>query len=169
MNNENLKSFGDGSRSPEDEKSLQSKGGKKSGETRKRRKNMKQIATELLNMPPGSDVAEKLDEMKVPKDEQTNMMAIIISMIVKAIEGDVRAATFLRDTISENPSDKIRESDMKHRHKLDEQRLDLEAKRLAFLISKENGFGDLEDLSDAEREIYGIEPQEMEKGENEND
>ncbi len=159
MNDSNLKKFGDGSRSKETEKALQEKGGKNSGAVRRRKRSVKQLAIALLNMSADPDKAVEMDAMKIPKDEQTNQMAVLVAVLKKALNGDVRAAEFLRDVSGENPADKFRALEIKQRYAYEEDRLDLERERLEYWKGESIEY---EDLSDAEDQIYGDDPEDPE-------
>lgn len=89
-------------RSTEEVREMAARGGIKSGETRRRKKTMRQ-AMELM-------LSAKLPEKVVPKamkelgfeDEDMNMqLAITYAQVAKALKGDTRSAEFCRDTVGE--------------------------------------------------------------------
>lgn len=86
MAREDLKPFNQ--LTEEEQKALARKGGKASGEARRKRKTLKE---ELLLL---------LEE----KDNQKNMT---IALLMKALDGDIKAFEVVRDTIGEKPTDKI--------------------------------------------------------------
>ena len=97
----------------------QSKGGKASGEARRRKKEMKERLEILLSMPlkdgKGSDI-EKLKSFGALKGKNITVEdAILIAIAQKAMKGDIPAGTFIRDTVGEKPTEnqnvKIIESD----------------------------------------------------------
>lgn len=83
-------------RTPEYRKQLASNAGKISAQKRRERKHMKEVLTDLLS---GICVDEDGNKM-------TNLEAMMISAIVKAVEGNVKAMQFVRDTIGEMPIQK---------------------------------------------------------------
>lgn len=89
-NEQNLKSV----RCTADARKLGSVGGKKSGETRRQRRAMRETLLELLKMP-----ATEREGM----DFET---AGLIAMLEKWARGDVAAGVFIRDTIGEKPVEK---------------------------------------------------------------
>ena len=88
----------------------------KSVETRKRnnarRKAMKEQFETLLKcrLSKNSSIKKKLKEMGIEDDELNNQMAIVYNMFLEASRGKgssaVSAATYVRDTIGEKPTDK---------------------------------------------------------------
>ena len=83
--------------STEEARARGSKGGKASGESRRRtasiREAMKIIMSEKTQLPIG--------------DEGSMAYAIALVQALKAVEGDTGAAIYCRDTIGEKPSDKV--------------------------------------------------------------
>lgn len=80
------------------------KGGKKSGEVRREKKLFRETCELLLSMDCQiGTLKEHMSKMGIPKNEQTNQMAITISMLKAALEGNVQAYNTLRDTTGEKP------------------------------------------------------------------
>lgn len=73
-------------------------GGKKSGETRRAKKTMREMFKALLDMP--------VKDKKTGKEKST-LEVIGLAIAAKAAKGDTRAAEFIRDTIGEKPVDKL--------------------------------------------------------------
>lgn len=94
---ENLKPIKKGELSKDEAKTRGSKGGKRSAEVRREKKTMKEMLDYLLS----KEITNKKGE------KATALEAIMTAAIKKAIQGDVRAAQFVRDTIGENPTQKI--------------------------------------------------------------
>lgn len=99
-------------RTKEEAKKRGQKGGIKSGEARRKKRDMQQAAKMLLNM----DISPKQDTIKrlmesfgIPKDEFSYQMGIMVAMLMQASNGNVKAATFLRDTAGDNPMLKLQE------------------------------------------------------------
>lgn len=105
-NEENLKPFGSGQLSESEEREMRSRGGKKSGETRRRKKTMKETARMMLDMEipaAGKELKAKLKAMGISEEDFTYQSAIMAGILNQAMKGNVKAAAFLRDTIGENP------------------------------------------------------------------
>lgn len=138
---ENLKPLGDGSRTKKEERKIQSEGGKKSGEARRRKRDMKNAAKMLLNMqisPLQTTMKAVLQSFGIPEDEMNYQMAVLAAQLLKAGNGDTNAATFLRDTAGENPNVQIREKELAQRRKelRAQQAKDEEESSLADAIEK---------------------------------
>lgn len=75
------------------------KGGKASGEARRKNKNMKECLKILLSLDVKSPKArEQLKALGIDDEEMTNQMALMVSMLNKALKGDKGCAEFIRDT-----------------------------------------------------------------------
>ena len=85
------------------------KGGIASGEARKEKKKMKDQAELLLSLAVKNPKLKKvMQDLGLDEEEQTNQMAMIISVMNKAItKGDVQAFNTLQATIGEKPIEKI--------------------------------------------------------------
>lgn len=85
------------------------RGGIASGEARRKKKTMREQAILLLSLANKNSKIEKvMDELGIDKEDQTNQMAMIISMLNKTIsKGDVQAFNSLQATIGEKPIEKI--------------------------------------------------------------
>ena len=88
-----------------------SKGGVESGKTRRRKRAMKETLESLLSMPmKGGKYAdiENIKNFADLKGKNINVEeAMLISMIQKALHGNVPAFEAVRDTVGENPTRKI--------------------------------------------------------------
>lgn len=88
-----------------------SRGGKASGEARRRKRMIKDNIELLLSLPIKNDNMKKqLKALGIDDDEMTNQMAMTIAMWQKAIKGDVSAFNTLRDTIGEKPKEVVEHS-----------------------------------------------------------
>lgn len=129
MNKKNIEGY---PHSPEEARENGRKGGRASGETKRRRKAMKEIARTILaaSCQPGMEASQLVDELDIELPEGYNLQFdVLLAIARKAIEGDVRAATFLRDTAGEDPRDLL----AAERLKLDRERLQSENEK------RENG------------------------------
>ena len=93
-------------RSPEEAREMGRKGGRASGEARRRKKSLREAAELYLSLP----VADrrkwnKISAEGVPPDDVDNQMAIIVGLSAKAAKGDARAAKVLFDLLGEQPKD----------------------------------------------------------------
>ena len=109
MNESNLISLAD--RTKEEQREIAKKGGIASGEARREKKAMKDQINLLLSLPLKDKKAIKqFEALGIDTNNIDNQMAIVIAMwqqTLKGGKGSVAAATFLRDTIGEKPTDKI--------------------------------------------------------------
>lgn len=93
------------------------KGGVKSGESKRRRKELKETLEILLNMSldkrrTNVDI-EKIKAFADLKGKNVTVdEAMMIKLIQKALTGDLNAITMVRDTIGEKPSDKVEVKDV---------------------------------------------------------
>lgn len=106
----NLKPNGRGFRTEEEERASQVKGGKASGETRRAQRDMRNAAKALLSMP----IADSQKSMKsilktlgVDEKDMDYSAGILAAMLMAAAKGNVKAATFLRDTAGYKPEEKL--------------------------------------------------------------
>lgn len=129
-------------------------GGIKSGEARRRKRDMKSAAALLLDMGCwGPNMNAQMERMGLAEDERTNQMAILVSMLNEAQNGSVRAAEFLRDTAGRNND---RNRDYSLRKKAEARAED----EFEYRKQKEAGIEyEIEDLSEIEEKIYGDEKQ----------
>ena len=85
-------------RSKEEARERGSKGGKKSGESRARKKSLKEAALAML---------EAVKKNPETGKEQNGFEAIAAALYLKAASGDVSAINSLRDLVGEKPTDKV--------------------------------------------------------------
>lgn len=89
----NLKSIGD--RSPEEKFAIQSAGGKKSAENRRKKANLrKALDLVLINQAPTPKMRKTLKELGY---EETTEMAVMLSLIRRALTGDVGAIRLISE------------------------------------------------------------------------
>lgn len=122
----------------------QSKGGKRSGEVRRRKRNMKKCMELLLSLPASerndyqllSDMGVNFDELD--EDEITNMLVVNAALVKYAKRGDVSAVKELRSIIRDDGYlDQKKEYD-RARTRNDEERLKLDREK-AFPPVSEDG------------------------------
>lgn len=85
------------------------KGGKASGEARRRKKEMKERLEMLLSMPLTNGKGADIDKIKsfaaIKGKNITVEDAILIAITQRALKGDISAGTFIRDTVGEKPTE----------------------------------------------------------------
>ena len=98
MNDENLIPMPQ--RSESERRELARKGGKASGEARRRKASMRERLEQILDMPVRKG---KMEDFKNLEDASGKNMtvqdAVLLTTVKKALKGDMRAIDFLRDTI----------------------------------------------------------------------
>lgn len=96
-NEQNLIPF-TSNQSREEAKKNGSKGGKKSGEVRRKRKAMKEQMEMLLTLPvKNQEQYSFISNLGIDKKEIDNQMALIVAMYAKALKGDVQAFNAIRE------------------------------------------------------------------------
>ena len=88
-----------------------SKAGKASVKAKRERKAMKETLEILLSMPVRNGKAADVESIKsfaAMKGKNISVQeAVLVSMLQRALKGNVKAAEYIRDTIGENPIQKI--------------------------------------------------------------
>ena len=102
---DNIKDYGFDKLTAEEQREIASKGGKKSGEVRRAKRQMKDILDDIgCTMLPDENSREIIAKMLgVETDDVTFDMATMFGAIQKALKGDIRALEFVRDTRGQNP------------------------------------------------------------------
>lgn len=113
----------------------QSRGGKKSGEVRRRKRDMKACMQLLLSLPAPEEDHKILSDMGIDIEEFpediTNMLVVNAAILKAAKAGDIQAIRELRSIIRDDEY-------MKHKIKMDRERLKLAQKE-----SDRNNWDDL--------------------------
>lgn len=96
-------------RSPDEVRELNRKGGIKSGEVRRRKSAMKDIAQMVLGLKPNITQGAKLQlkQMGIDERDLTTQTVALVKILEKAMKGDVQAMQFIRDTAGQKPTDKL--------------------------------------------------------------
>lgn len=95
-------------RSKDEVRKIGARGGVKSGEARREKKRMKECINILLNLDvKNAKARETLRALGITDDDMTNEMAMMASVMNKAMKGDIQAVNFLRDTSGQMPSSTI--------------------------------------------------------------
>ena len=110
-----------------------SKGGKKSAESRRRKKSMRESFETLFAMQTSDKYikAFRKQGIDVP-DDLTNEQALTLSMMAKSIAGDTRMASLVMGIMGEKHSDKLKERELEIKEK---QANDLKSEALTRLDS----------------------------------
>ena len=104
-NGENLRPLQ--SRSEEERKAIASAGGRASCEAKRRRKLLRETMEAILSMPEKNDKYISMMRARgIKKTDITQQAVIVMSQIEKAKKGDTKAATFIRDTVGEKPTER---------------------------------------------------------------
>ena len=108
MNDKNL--IPNSERSPSEVRENGRKGGIASGKARRKKRDMREAAKVLLDTEvKNSRLRRKMKDNGIDDNELTNQMAVLLSMFMSAVNGNVRAAEFLRDTAGYNPSEMLKQ------------------------------------------------------------
>lgn len=96
----------------ENAKELGKIGGKKSGEVRRQKRNMRETLELLLSMRIDSGKADKLEAFKAFHDiTKTSNISVadrmMVNLVKKAISGDLDAIRMVREQIGEKPKDEV--------------------------------------------------------------
>lgn len=96
---------------PEKLKEIGRKGGKKSGETRRRKRAMRDLMADIMVIPLEKGKTKQANQIKnLAEVHNLNIdteTAILLAQVKKALTGDTNAAVFCRDTLGEKPTDKV--------------------------------------------------------------
>lgn len=79
---------------------------------------MREAAKLLLDMPVSrkqSTMRAVMDSLGIAEEDADYRTAVLAVMLLQAGNGNVNAATFLRDTAGDNPNIKMREAELKQR------------------------------------------------------
>ncbi len=87
---------------PEELKHITSLGGKKSGEARRRKRDLREATDLLLSLKvKDPNLKKEMLEGGIKKGDLDNQMALVFKQFVKALSGSTRAAEFLADVLGE--------------------------------------------------------------------
>lgn len=100
MNENNLIPFSE--RSVSEAREAGAKGGKKSGESRRRKKSIRQKMQMLLALPAADNDAEQLAALGIEPDEMDNEMVLVMALYLAAAAGDVKAFDRIMDILGKS-------------------------------------------------------------------
>lgn len=116
-------------RTKSEQREITSKGGKKSGESRRRKKSMKQVMDMLLQMPTNTLadwnmlIEMGIDTNNLDKETVNNLLIVNAALLKNAKKGDVSSIKELRNIIQDNAFEK-------HKISIEKAYLDLERKKV---------------------------------------
>ena len=91
---------------PEEKHSIQSAGGKASAAAKKERRRLEDLARKILDLQLPCDEAVR-DELEMHGIDPTCDAGIVLAQVKRALNGDVKAATWIRDILGENPGNRV--------------------------------------------------------------
>ena len=102
-NEQNLIPYRFNKRSANEARENGSKGGKKSGEVRRKRKAMKEQMEMLLSLPfKGIRQLSFMRDLGIEENDIDNQMALIVALYGKALKGDVQAFNTIREVTQDD-------------------------------------------------------------------
>jgi len=111
MNDENL--IPNKKRTPSELRENGKKGGKKSGETRKRQKSMKQVFNLIKNLPVQDEKLKKqLEDVGITDEELKISSALAWSAIYHAIKGNSQMMRLVFEMMGEDPNLKLKREEL---------------------------------------------------------
>lgn len=88
-------------------------GAKKSLETRRKKKKLKEALTTLMELPVSERNKQSMRALGIDDKDMNNQMLVAVAAFQKAIKGDVRAMEFIRDMTGQHPVTKLDEAKIK--------------------------------------------------------
>lgn len=88
-------------------------GAKKSLDTRRKKKKLKEALTALMQLPVSERNKQSMRALGIDDKDMNNQMLIAVAAFQKAIKGDVRAMEFIRDMTGQQPVTKLDEAKIK--------------------------------------------------------
>ena len=95
-------------RTKTEQKRIATMGGIASGEARRRKKTMRELAQMFGNLEVSNDaIRQRMRALGVSEEDMSHDTAVIIGQYMEAEKGNTQAASFIRDTKGENPRDPL--------------------------------------------------------------
>lgn len=88
-------------------------GAKKSLDTRRKKKKLKEALTALMELPVSERNKQSMRAIGIDDKDMNNQMLVAVAAFQKAIKGDVRAMEFIRDMTGQQPVTKLDEAKIK--------------------------------------------------------
>ena len=109
MNEQNLKP--QNTRTKSEQREIAKSGGKKSGQSRRKRKAIKEQLELLMSLPVQDEkIKAKVETLGIEDKNIDNQMLITVALFQKALKGDTKAIELIRDTLGEKPIEKLEHS-----------------------------------------------------------
>lgn len=102
-------------RTKEEAKKRGSVGGKKSGDSRRKKRDVRQAISLLLNMAAKENIEKNLKQLGYNVEDLTNMNALMARLFTKAMTGDVAAFKALMDYGGFHPDQELRDKERRTR------------------------------------------------------
>lgn len=100
-------------RTPEELRAITSRGGKASGEARRRKKAFRQILNAMLENPAKESELCILEALGVPADQANQKALVMASLLIEAKAGDVRAIQEIQRISGEDITEKLKQERLK--------------------------------------------------------
>lgn len=95
-------------RTKAEQKRIATMGGIASGEARRRKKTMRELAQMFGNLEVSNEaIRQRMKALGVSDEDMSHDTAVIIGQYMEAEKGNTQAASFIRDTKGENPRDPL--------------------------------------------------------------
>ena len=91
---------------PEEKRAIQSAGGRASAAAKKERRRLEELAHQILNLQLPDDEAIR-GELEAHGIDPTCDAGIVLAQVKRALNGDVKAAIWIRDILGENPGNRL--------------------------------------------------------------
>ena len=88
-------------------------GAKKSLDTRRKKKKLKEALAALMELPVSERNKQSMRALGIDDKDMNNQMLVAVAAFQKAIKGDVRAMEFIRDMTGQQPVTKLDEAKIK--------------------------------------------------------
>lgn len=144
---DNLKGKGFESRSTDEVREIARKGGVNSGASRRRKRTMKSGAKMLMDIPASKAITQKLKLLGIDEEDATYQMGIMVAMLQQALDGNVKAAQFMRELVGEDPKQEMQKKELKLKQDEFKYKKEQDAKATADM-------GTIGSLADAIMEAY---------------
>ena len=107
MNEQNLIPMN--KRTESEQREIAKKGGKASGRSRRDKREQRDVILDIMSMPLEEGCMDKIQALAQAKGSNISVnAAIVIEQVKKALEGDTKAAEYLRDTAGWKPTESVK-------------------------------------------------------------
>ena len=110
MNDGNL--IPNSARTPSELRAMTRKGGQKSGEVRRRNRDIKKIVAAFMQAVPDEQTAERLRAQGIDERDITNKSAMVYALCESALKGDVKAFETLMKYSGEDPEQQRKDTEL---------------------------------------------------------